>query len=358
MEHQFSGRILYASGRPAAGVRVRVFDKDAPGKGDDDLTVQEGLSSADGEFTVSFAPSRFRDFKDLDISLPRGLPFDWAGETLTRRLPDMADVYLPHLLFQYSTGGVERSHTVFLRPFKHEFRLSESPAIQFQPSVHGLKFVNRFRGYFIPFSVPSLPDIPSVKNIYGMCGGMAATALDLVLLDRPIPGTTEAPKRKTPLHKYIYRRQIDSFGPFGDQIVRFARWMMLPDDTQYGTWKKCAEEFDALRGRLDDGNPLPIGLVYVSARETKEIWQNHQVLAYGYREPDAETIELLIYDPNYPLRDDVLVRSRRVSIPAADPQQPPLSGLQSEQWVGDKRVKPVRGYFCMPYVPVEPPGDL
>ena len=244
-----------------------------------------------------------------------------------------------------------------LRPFKHQFRLPESPPAPFRPSQHGLKFVNRFKGYFIPFSVPALPDIPSVSNIYGMCGGMVAAALDFALIGRPAPTTTKVPKRKSTLHRYLYRRQIDSFGAFGEQIVRFARWMLLPDDTPQGVWKKSYDEFQKISERLDDQNPLPIGLVYVSARDTLEIWRNHQVLATHYRQPDEHTIELFIYDPNYPLRDDVLIRSRRVGIPAGD-GEPPTTGLVSEQWVDNTRVRPVRGFFTMPYVPVTPPEEL
>ena len=357
MEHEFTGRITFANGQPAGQVRVRVYDRDAPGKGDDDLTVQEGVSDDQGAFKIRFSPSKYLDHRELSVKLPHALPFGWADETVTRRLPDLTDLYQPYLLFQYTIRGQERSHVVPVRPFKRQFRLPESPPTPFRPSEHGLKFVNRFKGYFIPFSVPALPDIPSVSNIYGMCGGMVAAALDFAQLGRPAPTTAKVPKRKSSLHRYLYRRQIDSFGAFGEQIVRFARWMLLPDDSPQGVWKKSYDQFKEIRERLDDQNPLPIGLVYVSARDTLEIWRNHQVLATHYRQPNQDTIEMFIYDPNYPLRDDVFIRSQRVVIPAGDGETP-LNGLVSEQWAGDTQVRPVRGFFAMPYVPVTPPEEL
>ncbi len=361
MSHQLTGRILYASGSPAANVRVRVFDQDAPGKIDDDLTVEEGLSDAEGQFTVRFAPSKYLDWREVTTREPRNLPFDWTLETRTRRLPDLTDLYLPYLRFDYAIANRPRTHRTFLQPFQRKFRLPELPPSAFLPSQHGFKFVNRFKGYFIPFSVPAIPDIPSVTNIYGLCGGMVASAYDFLLAGREIPAGDKAPKRASPLHQYIYRRQNDSFGPLGDQIVRFARWMALPDDTMHGTQRKTHDEFEQLRASLDDGNPSPIGLVYVSTEDTLEIWKNHQVLAYGYTEREDGTLDVHIYDPNYPLRDDVTVQCARVPlgsqfVPGLPPRVTTQHGFKCVQRLGGQKHKDVRGFFAMPYVAVEPPA--
>jgi hypothetical protein len=358
MAHDFTGRVLFANGRTARDVRVRVFDKDAPGKGDDDLTFQEGVSDEQGKFTVRFEPSKYLDFREVDDDSTLSVLFDW-----TRDLPDLTDLYKPYLQFRYVFNNRPRVHTAALRPFKREFRLPEVLPIKFVPSVHGLKFVNRYKGYFLPFSVPSIPDLPSATNIYGLCGGMVATSFDFLLTGRPIPSDTKVPKRASPLHQYIVRRQNDSLGALGNQVVRFARWMALPDDTVQGTQKKSMDEFEEIRAKLDDGNPVPIGLVYVSARDTLKIWGNHQVLAVGYTERDDGKLDVHIYDPNHPLRDDVTVHCKRVPIGSSyvagsPPRVTTLFGLKCVQRVGNRKKKDVRGFFAMPYVPVEPPADL
>ncbi len=363
MTHDLTARILFVNGRAAADVRVRVFDRDAPGKGDDDLTLEEGISDEHGKFTVRFEPSKYLDFKEIAIHGPLNLLFDWTQEARALRLPDLTDLYLPYLQFRYTFNDHPCVHTSSLRAFKREFRLPEISPVRFVPSRHGFQFVNRFRGYFIPFSVPSIPDLPSDTNIYGLCGGMVASSYDLLLVGRSIPQGSKAPKRASPLHQYIYRRQNDSLGFFGNQIVRFARWMALPDDGSHGIQKKTADEFEKIRAKLDDGNPAPIGLVYVSARDTLRIWENHQVLAVAYTERDAGKLDEYIYDPNHPLRDDVTIHCERVPggssyLPGSPPRVTTLFGLDCVQRVGNRKKKDVRGFFAMPYVPVEPPAGL
>lgn len=363
MAQKLSGRILFANGQAAPGVQVHVFDKDAPGKRDDDLTLKAGLSDENGQFTVEFSPSKYLDFKEIAVKAPRNLLFDWTLETRTHRIPDLTDLYRPYLQFQYTIDNKDRIHTSFLAPFKREFRLPEIPKATFTPSVHGFQFVNRFRGYFLPFSVPTIPDLPSDTNIYGLCGGMVAASYDFLLADRPIPKDDKVPKRASPLHQYLYQRQNDSLGSFGVQVVRFARWMALPDGTLHGTQRKSADEFEKIRAILDDGNPSPIGLVYVSAQDTLEIWKNHQVLAVGYTEHDNGKLDVHIYDPNHPKRDDVTIDCERVVVGTSHQAGPPRRiinhyGLRCVQRVGGRKKKDVRGFFAMPYVPVVPPAGL
>jgi hypothetical protein len=356
MAHEVNGRVLFADGRPAAGVRVRVLDRDAPGKEDDDLTVLEGVSDGDGRFSVQFAPSKYLDFYEIETREPRNLPFDWTLETRVRRLPDLSDLYQPYLLFEYTFNGQPRVHSADWRPFKGEFRLPERTPVVFRPSEHGFRFVNRFPGYFLPISVPAIPDIPSVRNYYGLCGGMVASAYDLLLAERPVPPAENAPRRAGPLHQYLYRRQIDSLGALGAQVVRFAHWMALPDSSPHGTQKRTWDAFQGIRARLDDANPVPIGLVYVRAQDTMAIWRNHQVLAYGYEERPDGLLEVQIYDPNHPKRDDVVVRCERVSV--AEGPAGVVMGLRGEQRVGGRLKCEVRGFFEMPYVAVGPPAGV
>lgn len=315
MTQTYSGVVRYANNDPAPNVRVRLFDKDF-GDEDDDLTVSEGLSDGRGRFHVAYAPER-----DLDF----------------------ADIYLPYLEFTYTFNGRETTHRKYIQPFRDKYSLPEIPPLTFEPAQHGLQFTNRFPGYWLPFSVPSIPDIPSVSNIYGLCGGMCATAYDFALAGLPIPPRNRVPGRVTPLHMYLHRRQVDSLGNLGTQVVRFVRWMTLPDEA---VQLRTAEELKEIKASLDVGVPIPIGLVYVSARDTLQIWQNHQVLAVSYEEK-GDDLWIQIYEPNYPRRNDVYVKSWPDG----------RGGVKSRQIIGDGG-KHLRGYFTMPYNPILPPKSV
>ncbi|HAA28100.1 MAG TPA: hypothetical protein DCE56_11055 [Cyanobacteria bacterium UBA8553] len=362
MAENFSGRVLFANGSPAQSVLVRVFDKDEPGKGDDDLTVEPGRSDSEGRFTVCFEPSLYLDYNTISTQEPSNSPWNWTLNTRTRPIPDITDIYLPYVEFRYTFNGRRCVHTAFMVPFQTEFRLPEIPAFDFKPCVHGFKFVNKFSGYPLPISVPNLPNLSAVESSYGLCGGMSSAAYDFLAADRSIPLHTTAPAVGSTLHQYLYRRQIDTFGSFGEYIAKFAQWMVLPDDTIFGIQKRTYDEFEEIRAKLDDGNPVVLGLVYVSSRETIEIWNNHQVLAYGYSEVSDSTIDVNIYDPNYPGRDDVTIRVERVPVgttfvPGVPPRKRTVLGFRCTQKMSNHDIK-VRGFFAMPYAPVMPPAEL
>ncbi len=362
MAENFSGKVLFANGFPAQSVLVRVFDKDEPGKGDDDLTIDPGRSDSEGKFTVRFEPSRYLDYNTIQTQEPRNPPWDWTLTTRTRRIPDITDIYLPYLEFRYTFNGRRCVHTAFMVPFQTEFRLPEIPAFEFKPSVHGFKFVNTFSGYPLPFSIPNLPNLSTVESSYGLCGGMSCAAYDLLLAGKSIPSITTAPAQGSTLHEYLYRRQVDTFGALGEYIAKFAQWMVLPDDTILGTQKRTYDEFEEIRAKLDDGNAVVLGLVYVSGSDSLKIWENHQVLAYGYSEVSDTTIDINIYDPNYPQRDDVVIRVERISVgttfvPGVPPRKRTVLGFRCTQKVSNRNQN-VRGFFAMPYVPVAPPAGL
>ena len=65
MAHDFTGRVLFANGRTASDVRVRVFDRDAPGKGDDDLTLKEGMSERVIRKVLGLNIGKFTSFLDF-----------------------------------------------------------------------------------------------------------------------------------------------------------------------------------------------------------------------------------------------------------------------------------------------------
>ena len=365
-----SGKVTYANGKAAEGIEVRVFDRDAPGKGDDDLTTTPGLSSARGEFTVEYNPGRFLDF--VDLSLP-GL------ENSGLRVPDPLDILTPYLQFRYPFNGEERFFSATIGMFQRDFSLPEAMPLDFLPSRHGFKFTNTFPGFDLPFSLGLMKDGARIADPYGLCGGMSAASFDFLLANRPIPGDQEPPARNRPLYRYLFRRAIDSFKT-GAMILRFVQWMLLPDDTEHGirhlTWK----EFQKIRSALAQHKLVPIGLLYYRPPRTRNgepiekgeqiqtavrnLSNNHQVLAYGIQEQPDGAAHIQIYDPNGPCQDEVYLRVERVQLNKSDRE--PLYGLRCREhnlWLTHKGKKflhepLVYGFFEMPYDAIEPPDRL
>lgn len=370
MTTSFSGRVTYANGKAAEGVEVRVFDRDAPGKGDDDLTTTPGLSDARGAFTVVYNPGRFRDY--VELSLP-GL------ESAGLRVPDPLDVLAPYLQFRYQFAGEERIFTANIGIFQRDFSLPEAMPLNFVPSQHGFKFVNNFPGFDLPFSLPFLKEKTRIADPYGLCGGMSAAASDFFLSNQVVPELADPPSRGKPLYRYLFRRAIDSFKA-GATILRFVQWMLLPDDSANGIRYLTMKEFEKVRDSLSLHKLVPIGLIYFRPPRMKgskpvekgaqvqiaiqNLSQNHQVLAYGFQEQPDGKIHLQIYDPNGPCQDDVYLELERVQV--NEPGEEPLYGLRCHErnlWVTYKGKKflhepLVYGFFEMPYDPIEPPEKL
>src|SRR5689334_21293165 len=101
-----------------------------------------------------------------------------------------------------------------------------------RPSKDGFRFVNRFKKGIFSF---------------GLCGGMVLTVLDYKLANLPIPKVDQAP-RSGKLFRYLVRRQLDSFGIGFNQVVKFARYMALPDEeVDQRSKQEMQVVFDSLR---------------------------------------------------------------------------------------------------------------
>jgi len=362
MKLKFSGSIHYANGDPVADVAVRIYDKDASGKGDDELTVTPGLSDEHGKFSLTYEPLRFLDYHRIDVPGTPEEPFNAAAPGL--HLPDLGDIYLPYLQFTYTVNGFQRQHTAALGVFQKKFHLPENPPVEFIASVHGFKFANSFTGYFLPFSTPAFMGPRKVSSKYGLCGGMCAAAYDFVLTGRSIPMKVNIPRRGTRFQRYLFQRQMDSLGGMGQQVVKVAQWTSLPDDTPVGTQARTAQEVNSVQQRLGDKNLVVLALIYEHASNLRQlarvIFNNHQVLAYSYQEALSGEIDIKVYDPNLPGRDDVVIHTvpvmlGEVSTPTGNQ---PVMGLKSSQQVGGVLYKEVRGFFSMPYSPVKPPPKI
>ena len=130
------------------------------------------------------------------------------------------------------------------------------------------------------------------------------------------------------------------------------------------TWKQTYDEFQRIKARLDDQNLVVLALIYVKAADiaglVQQIWNNHQVLAYGYTGTDT-SIDVHVYDPNFPSRDDVVIHAERVQLGSTSSPNlgsKPIFGFKCLQKLGSQNVKDVRGFFAMPFFAVAPPEGL
>lgn len=362
MTVELKGRILFANSKPAENVEVRVFDEDAPGRHDDDLTLTPGRSDRDGRFAVMYEPSRYLDEPALKPSAGRALLTRLRRFLRPQHETGAEDLYLPYLEFRYTYLEKPHRHTTPLLPLVTEYRLPVlfSPVAKFRAAEHGFRFINSFPGYPLPFKLPKLPNLDEVSAYYGLCGGMSSAACDYYYAEKPVPELAKVPERGTPFYQYLYNRQLDTFGALGRYILRFTEWMALPDDTRRGICARTLEEFGVVQRRLDARVPVILGLVYVSFKETTRLWDNHQVLAHAYTEAAPNVFEIAIYDPNYPGRDDITIRAEKTVVGNAfvarfPPRSEPIEGLRCVQQVPGYQDQTVRGFFIMPYAPTAPP---
>ena len=167
----------------------------------------------------------------------------------------------------------------------------------FDPEKHGFRFRNTFQNDFIREL-----DV----RTGGLCGGMVYAALDYYRAERDVPTQSYRPAVQTPLHDYIYHRQVTSltenldkwaevgFNPFGARDSEFFNW---------GLQGFGGGRLEELRYEIDRGRPVPLGLQEYGDGSAG----NHQVLAIGYDlgrykgdlKAYREDMRIFVYDPNY-----------------------------------------------------------
>ncbi len=361
----FNGSVSLANGASVdssiSELQVRVFDYD-PGPGnDDDLTVESGRADEHGNFKVKINPSRFLDLKEVERSSRVGLEFDESNWK-----PDpMFDLPQPYLQFDYQFLGQPRRFRAPLRPFQHNYRLPHFPAVEFIPSQHGFHFINSFPPFDPPFTLPGWLQKVKIGPNYGLCGGMSSAAYDFLLAGRPVPEASEPPKTGTRLHRYLLKRSMDTFGLAGEHLAKVGRWSLRPDEGLYGTQRMSMDELPAVLKQLDDRQLVVIAQVRQAAKDyadlAKKIWDNHQVLAIAYSQPNPNEYYIQIYDPNYRNRDDIRLHLQRYQVGVATfsrGETQPIYALRSEQIGPANLTTQVRGFFPMNYIAAAPPARV
>ena len=244
----------------------------------------------------------------------------------------------------------------FTSPVSPGSKASGAPSARFRPSEHGFRFANRFPGVPLPFTLPSAIRQPSTT--YGLCGGMCFAAADFFQVRKPVPQSSQVPSDDTPLYRYLLRRQLDSFGSASRFVLKFIAWMFMPDGTVNGTQRRTAGSLEAVRLFLDAGQVAILGLVYVKGQQSLAVWQNHQVMAYGYQVISETKTDVSIYDPNYPGNDGVFIRCEQVEVgrkKSKEGKNIPIYGVACTEVIPGAPDRAVRGFFPIAYTPQEPP---
>ncbi|OWY17174.1 hypothetical protein C7N43_29215 [Sphingobacteriales bacterium UPWRP_1] len=225
-------------------------------------------------------------------------------------------------------------------------RVASGAGKGFLPSIHGFAFPN----YFTFQLNTRLSFIPRFSSTYGLCGGMVKAAADYYEHQLPLPHTNIIPQPGSSLYRYLVKRQMQSFGPTFAYLTRFFKWWMLYSTLK--TQQLTLHEWEKIKIALDNQILVQLGVVYVDHHQGS-LWENHQVLAYAYEQPNPGLIYLKIYDPNFPKRDDVFIKGEFNNVQT---DKKSISRLICEQHIPGWVVKPVRGFFEMPVKSKHPKG--
>ena len=356
----YSGQVFWANGVPIPNVEVRLFE---PGNGQSvgaELTLQPGVSIEDGAFTLQIKDSPLIDSTVLTQLEPLSTLFD---RIQTGGL-SLGNDPRPLIQFTYPLKGRTVQILVPFRKLHRAYQLPHNPPVDFLPSRDGFNFLNFFKPFNVPLTLPGWLNVNRIPGSYGLCGGMSSAAYDFRLARARNPSApnirkySQVPNTGTLLHRYLLRRSLDTFGTLGIKIAQVGEWTLLPDSGLAGIQKLTLDGLSAIRQKLEDGQCVVISLIYEHASDIKEvvskIWLNHQVLAYEFVQKSPDIFELKIYDSNHPNRDDVVVNTQQVQVGSSNGQ--PVFGLVSRELIPGDPDKEVHGFFPMDYQPTYPQG--
>ncbi len=196
---------------------------------------------------------------------------------------------------------------------------------------------------------------------YGMCGGMAYAAIDYWSAKAPLPRGAHAwdqPTHEAPVasavRSMIFKRLIDSIVA-GGALRRMIEWSLLLNQVPRvlgggpgALLDRTKHEFAILKSHIDAGQPWPLGLVYTN----RDLWDQHQIMAWGYTDNGDGTGSLLVYDSNAPQQIGEAAEPAGTTIPF-DFRGPALVATSPSDY-GDLLV----GFFCTDYSRVAPPAGL
>ena len=232
----------------------------------------------------------------------------------------------------------------------------------FDVDTHGWHFANdKVKVCASPTCQPenSLTSLSGERFEWALCGGMSVAALR-----HYVNGVEIEPYSLQLKDQELVPTQIDTVQHWEQT---FLWWQARPDHTpaerahrardleghaiQSRTFSshtigwETKQEWPRIKSLLDRGFPVHLGIVRVGpSRDPSLLGKNHQVLAIGYREySQPGQIDLIVYDPNHPRKESVIVFHTDQSNNQINAGQ-----VTDEQW------ERVRGFFTMSFVTFSP----
>lgn len=154
----------------------------------------------------------------------------------------------------------------------------------FMPLTHGYHFSNMQITWSAGFMSGT-----------ALCGGMSFSSLDYFYNNLTIPGLAHPPEEGTPLHDYIYNRQMHAHN-YAIPILLSGRSHWGANDVN--TSHSGSAAFGALRQYLYYDRPIPILL---GDAQNPVSTNSHWVVAIGYEEDaGGDCAKIYLYDNNYP----------------------------------------------------------
>jgi len=188
----------------------------------------------------------------------------------------------------------------------------------------------------------------TLAESYGLCGGMAWSALDYFNAGRPTPRHITSPPTRPEgavLRDYIWKRLID--GMVAGVALTTIEWIaFMKFGIQGGSeeiLRRTTREWEALKAHIDAGTPWPIVLIGT----TDNPMHDHHVLAYGYSDFRDGTGFLRLYDPNHHGQEAVWFLDFRQKTLVAN------EGISANSERG-----PLQGFFCSSYTAAVPPTNV
>lgn len=220
----------------------------------------------------------------------------------------------------------------------------------FKPSKNGFKFPNRFAGFPLPPALKAFID--TSNSVHGLCGGMCFAVIDFAKTKKKMPQVDDVPTEETPLYDYIKRRQLATWGRLQLKALQYVKWMTYSEEKAA---VETLKSWRSVRSMLNRSDFAVLGLLYHNFKETFAVWDNHQVLAYGYSEMNDGRFRIHLYDPNYPNRDDIYIDCEPIQVMHDDKL---TKGLKCVQYKGDEKLHDMHGFLYVSYKPEIPPKTV
>src|SRR3954452_8223549 len=164
----------------------------------------------------------------------------------------------------------------------------------FLPSVHGLRFANRFPpGPTLTFAGFDPRRLGFGGAASGLCGGMALTTRDLFEAAINAPPDTSPPAAGSPRFRALVRRQVESLDWLRVPLRYLDLQALRPDPPRglAALLRREPQRVDAvlrewprIRAEIDGGHPAVVGLIRAAGGSPWLLTRNHQVLAFAYDE--------------------------------------------------------------------------